>query len=672
MAGGAANIPEANPMRTAHLVPLLIVCSLPAFASGESAQGAERPFLSPIFGDNMVLQRGKPNTFWGWAHQGEHVRVDINGHTAVGIAGADGRWQVQVDPPALEETCVVKVDGPSHVELHNVLVGDVWLCGGQSNMQFALARARDGAAEVAAADHPKIRFFIVAPRPAYSPASVPTGDWKVCSPQSVTEEGGFSAVAYFFARRVQAETGVPIGLVEDCLGGTPAETWMDPATLRGMRDFEAPMAEVDRLRGQHAPEYGNYIMHWYDEYDGGIRGSTWADPGLDDASWRTVPITNGFGPLGLADVPAVVWFRRVVTLPDPLPAGEASIHLGVVEKMETTYFNGEWVGASSWVENPRIYPVPAKLLKPGRNVLTVRVLKLKSKTGFTSSPETLKIVFKGGPQIALAGDWKAAASVDARAPHPLPLGYENYPTMPSVLFQGMILPVAPLALKGALWYQGEANANRAHQYRTLLPAMIGDWRRVFGQGDFPFLIVSLPAFEERRAQPSESDWAELREAQALTARSVPNCGIAITIDTGDAANIHPTEKRPVGDRLALVALAKWYDQPEIFSGPVFRSAQRAGKSMRVLFDHADGGLKVHGDRLGEFSVAGNDHAWHWADARVEDDTVVVWSADVAAPVAVRYAWQANPLATLFNGAGLPAGPFRSDDWPGITDQHSPW
>jgi sialate O-acetylesterase len=659
-------------MRIAHLVPLLIALSHPAFAVDDTAKAPNLPFLSPIFGDNMILQRGKPNTFWGWAHQGDHVKVDINGHAATGVAGADGRWQVQVDPPAVGNACVVKVDGPSHVELHNVLVGDVWLCGGQSNMQFGLPRARDGAAEVAAADHPNIRFFIVASHPAYSRAEVPAGEWRVCSPKSVLEEGGFSAVAYFFARRVQEKTGVPIGLVEDCVGGTPVETWMDPSTLHELKDFDAPMAEVDRLRGLHVPEYGNYVMHWYDEYDGGIKGSTWADPGLDDASWKTVPISNGFEPLGLADVPAVVWFRRVVMLPDPLPAGDATIHLGVVEKMETTYFNGQRVGASSWVENPRIYTIPANLLKPGRNVITVRVLKLKSKTGFMSSPETLKIAFDRGLEIALAGDWKAAASVDARAPHPLPLGYENYPTMPSVLFQGMVLPLAPLALKGALWYQGEANAARAHQYRTLLPEMIGDWRRIFEQGDFPFLIVSLPAFEERLAQPSESDWAEMREAQGLTARTVPNCGIAITIDTGDAANIHPTEKKPVGDRLALIALAKWYGKPEIFSGPVFRSAERAGNSMRVRFDDVAGGLTVHGDRLGEFSVAGGDRVWHWADARIENDTVVVSSVDVRDPVAVRYAWQANPLATLFNAAGLPAGPFRSDDWPGITEQHSPW
>jgi len=659
-------------MRITHLVTALMACSLPAFAAETPAKQPELPFLSPIFGDDMVLQRGKPNTFWGWTHPGDHVTVDINGRAASGVAGGDGRWQVQVDPPKVGETCVVKIDGPRHVELHNVVVGDVWLCGGQSNMQFGLPRARDGAAEVAAANHPGIRFFIVASHPAYSKAAIPSGGWKVCSPKTVAEEGGFSAVAYFFARRVQGETGVPIGLVEDCLGGTPGETWMDPATLRSLRDFDVPMAEVDRLRALGAPEYGNYVMHWYDEYDGGIKGSTWADPGLDDASWKTVPINNGFEPLGVADVPAVVWFRRVVILPDPLPAGDAAVHLGVVEKMETTYFNGQWIGASSWVENPRIYPIPPKLLRPGRNLIAVRVLKLKSKTGFTSSPESLKVAFEGGPEIALAGDWKAAMSVDARAPHPLPLGYENYPTMPSVLFQGMILPVAPLALKGALWYQGEANATRARQYRTLLPDMIGDWRRVFGQGDFPFLIVSLPAFEERLAEPSESDWAEMREAQALTARNVPNCGIAITVDTGDAANLHPTDKKPVGDRLALVALSKWYGKAVTYSGPMFRSAERVGDSLRIDFDDTDGGLRVHGDKLGEFSVAGSDHAWHWADARIEGDSVVVSSAKVPVPVAVRYAWQANPLATLFNGAGLPAAPFRSDDWPGTTDKHDPW
>lgn len=658
------------------IVALFVPVVVPVWSADPVVAAAEksaRPLLSPIFGDNMVLQRGKPNTFWGWTKPGETVRVEIAGRSATAVAGADGRWQTQLEPPPPgAEILVTVASGSQRVELQHVLVGDVWLCGGQSNMQYGLPGATNGAREVAEANHPNIRFITVTPRSAYAPADQLQGKWKICTPQTAGEGGGISAVAYFFARRLQVDVDVPIGLVVDCLGGSPAESWMSPATVRGLQVFDPPLAKIEQLREKHAPEYGNYIMHWYDEYDAGIRGKMWSDSDFDDRNWKTVQITEGFKQLGLEDVPAVVWFRKEITLPDPLPAGTATVKLGVVEKMETTYVNGVWTGASSWVENPRAYRVAANVLKPGRNVIATRVFKLKSKAAFLSPPEKLQLVFSGGAEISLAGDWKAAVSVDARPPHELPLGFENYPIMPVVLYQGMLQPAAPLALTGMLWYQGEANASRARQYRTLLPAMIKDWRALFAQGDLPFYIVSLPAWQARRTEPGNSDWAELREAQDLTARSVPNTGLAVTIDTGDAENLHPHDKQPVGERLALLALAGHYGKPVVSSGPVYRSMERSGSTLRIHFDHTDGGLKIHGDKLAEFSVAGSDRKWHWATATIEGDTVVVSSPEVAEPVAVRYAWQANPQATLFNGAGLPAAPFRTDDWPGVTDNRAPW
>jgi sialate O-acetylesterase len=262
--------------------------------------------------------------------------------------------------------------------------------------------------------------------------------------------------------------------------------------------------------------------------------------------------------------------------------------------------------------------------------------------------------------------------VDARPPHPLPLSFENWPVMPTVLFEGMLAPVAPLAITGAIWYQGEANADRAFQYRKLLPAMIADWRRLFGQGDFPFYVVSLPAFQHRRDAPGDDAWAEMREAQAMTAESVANSCLAVTIDTGDADNIHPQDKKEVGERLALCALARHYGEKVVYTGPTFNSVERLTGSLRLHFTHTDGGLIVKGGKLEEFSVAGEDHKWHWADARVEGDTVVVRSSVVPDPKEARYAWQSNPAATLFNGAGLPAVPFRTDDWPGITEGHRPY
>jgi sialate O-acetylesterase len=251
------------------------------------------------------------------------------------------------------------------------------------------------------------------------------------------------------------------------------------------------------------------------------------------------------------------------------------------------------------------------------------------------------------------------------------MGFENWPVIPSVLYQGMLEPVAPLAISGVIWYQGEANADRAYQYRTLLPAMIGDWRKLFGQGDLPFYIVSLPAFMQHQNQPSESSWAELREAQALTAGKVRNSALAVTIDTGDPDNIHPADKKIVGDRLAFCALARHYGETIPYQGPVFKSLEPLPGALKLHFDHTDGGLAFKGGKLGEFQIAGKDRKWYWADARIEGASIVAASPMVPEPVAARYAWQSYPLATLYNGAGLPAVPFRTDNWPETTESHKP-
>jgi sialate O-acetylesterase len=593
--------------------------------------------------------------------------VEINGRTVEAVTGTDGRWQAHFRPPPEGGPYELTIDGTQHVQLHNVLVGDVWLCGGQSNMELPLSRTRNGEQEISHANHPEIRFFKVGSHSAYSPAAVPQGEWKVCSPETIAENGGFSAVAYFFACRIQQDVNVPIGLVEDCLGGTPAETWTSEATLRPLKDFDAQLVEMERLKAEGGPVYGNYVMPWYDDYDPGIKGQTWAALDFDDSNWKTVSIPGGFKELGVPVAPAVCWFRKEVVLPNPLPAGKAAIHLGVVERMDTTYINGQWVGASAWVENPRVYWPNPGVLKPGTNLVAVRVFKTKPDGGFMSPPADLKLVLGDGTTVPLAGEWKGALSVDARPPHPLPLGFENWPVMPTVLYNGMLAPVAPLAITGTIWYQGEANADRAYQYRTLLPAMIGDWRKLFGQGNFPFYIVSLPAFMQPQAEPTESGWAELREAQAMTAASVRKSGLAVTIDTGEPDNIHPKDKKIVGERLALIALAQNYGEKIPYQGPTFKSLKHLPGALKIKFSHTDGGLVAKGGKAEEFSIAGNDHKWYWAEARIDGSTVIVSSPSVPEPVAVRYAWQSFPKATLYNGAGLPAVPFRTDDWPEMTE-----
>ncbi len=624
-----------------------------------AAGAAALPFVSPIIGEHMVLQRDKPNRVWGWTTPGAEVRVEIAGITAKAVAAADGRWQAEFNPPPAGGPYVLKIDGPQSVEFADILVGDVWLCSGQSNMEYGLARTLDGEAVVKTATHPSIRLFRVSTKSAYGAAAVPPGQWQQCTPETI---GGFSAVAFYFGRKINAETGVPVGLIQAAVGGTPAETWMDPETLRRMPDFTAALTEIDRLKTRGGEQYGNYISHWYDEFDRGQKEG-WGNETFADSAWKSTTLKTSFADLGVPETPAVIWLRREVDLPDPLPAGGAKILLGVVEKMDTVFINGRWIGASSWVENPRAYAIGADVLRPGKNVVAIRVLKTKVDGGFTTPAAELKLALGDGSAVALEGAWKAAVSVDARAPHPLPLGYENYPTMPSVLFQGMIRPLVPLALTGALWYQGEANQFKPQVYRALLTAMIADWRAAFGQGDFPFYIASLPLYMTRRTEPGAFDgWTRIREAQAQTAQTVPHAGIAITVDTGEAGDIHPKLKQPVGERLALLALKNVHGRAVVSAGPTFAQLEQLPGALRIHFSGTEGGLVVQGEKLAEFSVAGADRKWHWAEARIEGDTVVVSAPAVAAPVAVRYAWQSNPQATLFNGAGLPAAPFRSDDW----------
>lgn len=638
---------------------LLVATLIAASSAATAAYAASHPYVSPMFSDNMVMQRGKTNTVWGWDSPGRTVRVEVAGRVASATVGADGCWIAAVWLPEAGGPYTLSIAGVQRVSFTNVLIGDVWLCGGQSNMEWPLERARNGEVEVKAANHPNIRLFTVRQQPGYSQKPFVQGSWKICSPETVTEDGGVSAVGYFFARRIQSETNVPIGLIKDCWGGTPAESWTSAAALAAFPEFTAGRKEVERLRAKGAPEYGNFIEHWYEEFDPGQKGG-WLGAGIDESKWQNVSIPGGFQELGVPETPAVCYFRKAITLPDPLPEGAARLHLGIIERMDTVHVNGRWTGASAWVENPRSYAIAPGVLRPGTNVIAVRVLKTKPDGGFRSKPEQIRLVL-GTNEFPLAGEWKGRLSLDAKPPHPMPVGFENWPTMPAVLYNGMIAPVAPLAISGALWYQGESNVGRANQYKRLLPAMIADWRQAFGQGDFPFYIVSLAAFQQRNNLPGDDAWAELREAQAYSARAVSNSCVAMAIDVGDANDVHPRDKKEVGERLALCALAGHYGRPLTCSGPVLKSVEKLPGALKLSFNNAVGGLVVKGEKAGEFSVAGEDRNWFWAEAKVEGETVVVSSPEVNQPVFVRYAWQSNPMATLFNTNGLPAEPFRTDN-----------
>ena len=644
-------------MKPCRLLVLLAIVVSSVFAD----EPATLPFVSPLVAEHMMLQRNQPNRLWGWTTPGKEVSVTLAGNRTTATTAPDGRWEAVVTPPPAGGPYPLVIDGEQHLEFTDVLVGDLWLCSGQSNMEFGLAGSRGGAEAVQAATHENIRLFRVPQKSAYAPLLVPSGTWRRCEPAAFTGFPGFSAVAYFFARRINTETGIPIGLIQAAIGGSPAESWMSPASLQTFPEFAPGLAEIARLHTQGAPVYGNYVMHWYDEYDPGVAGH-WSEEKFDDHAWTPASLHDVFTKVSVPVTPAVVWLRREIELPDPLPAGPARVMLGIVEKMDTVWINGHQVGASAWVENPRVYPDFGKTLHPGRNQLTLRILKTAEDGGFRSPAGSLRLQIGDNFSVPLEDGWRAKLSVDAKPPHLLPLGYENWPTMPTVLHHGMLRPLAPLALTGALWYQGEANFTRDQQYHTLLPAMIADWRALFHQPNLPFYIASLPAFMKHRDQPGSDGWTGVREAQILTAATVPHTGVAITVDTGDADNIHPIDKEPVGERLALLALHDVYGKEIVNQGPTFQRAENLPGGLRLHFSHTDGGLVVKGEKLGEFSLAGADHVWHWAHAKLDGDTIIVSAAAVPAPVGVRYAWQANPLATLFNGAGLPAAPFRSDNW----------
>jgi sialate O-acetylesterase len=476
-----------------------------------------------VFTDHMVLQRDMPVPVWGTADAGEQVTVKAAGQSKTATADDKGKWSVKLDALQVGGPIAVEVAGKNAVKFDDVLVGDVWVCSGQSNMSFALQRSDKATEEIAAADHPKIRLFSVAKKPSAQPLDSVKGSWEVCAPKTAAD---FTAVGYFFGRDLQKDLDIPIGLIHTSWGGTVAEAWTDSATLKADKDF-TPILE----RGEQYPAGYPKAMEQYEEK---VKAFQAKHPG---------------------------------------------------EKL------------------------PAALRKP-------------------------------------------------QAP-------DENPNLPSVLYNGMVAPLEPFAIKGVIWYQGESNASRAWQYRKLLPAMIQDWRSTWGEGDFPFLVVQLANFGKDKPDGT-SEWAELREAQALTARTAPHCGMAVTIDIGNPGNIHPTDKQDVGKRLALQAEKLVYGRDVLEAGPTYQSMSVDGPAIRVKFDHVGGGLLAKGEKLDGFSIAGEDQKFAPADAKIDGDFVVVSSASVAKPVAVRYGWANSPTCTLFNKEGLPAAPFRTDDWKAVT------
>ncbi|MDQ2798156.1 MAG: hypothetical protein M3Y13_00755, partial [Armatimonadota bacterium] len=472
---------------------------------------------------------------------------------------------------------------------------------------------------------------------------------------------GFTAAGYFFARDLQQSIHVPIGLIESNWGGTIAEAWTSAEALNTMPDFQPAVASFQKsvADARISGSYEKAMAAWFTRHDpGSANGLGWADPALDASAWKTMTLPQLFQKAGdpeLSSINGVVWFRRTFDLPTGNADKNAVLHL-LVDDSDTTWVNGTKVGATEGFQTPRAYRIPASLLKPTGNVVAVRVLDTGGQGGIWGDPAGLNLEVPGGTSLPLAGPWSYKLGTVLPKDDPAPAQQAGNPNVVTVLYNGMIAPLVPFGLKGALWYQGEANAGRAKQYQTLLPTMIKDWRSRFGVGNFPFLIVQLAGWE-----PGGDAWPELQEAQMMTATRVPNAGIATAIDIGDRTNIHPTNKQEVGRRLALVAEAKVYGGKNEYYGPVYKSMKVEGGAIRLTFDHLGGGLVAKdGQPLASFTVSGADGNFVPAEAKIDGDTVIVSSPQVPKPTAARYAWAAFPTMSLYNKAGLPAFPFRTD------------
>lgn len=677
----------------------LAVC-MPAVAdttSAKEAAGSTAFTVSSLFQDHMVLQRDRPVNVWGTASPGEKMTVRFGDQAKQATADDDGNWKFALDPvTASADGRDLKIEGSGggSIVIGDVLVGEVWLASGQSNMGITVTGAMNREREVAAADYPKIRFFPVPTRAALEPCKTVEGEWLVVSPKTVPQ---MSAVAYAFAREVHRKLNVPVGVIVSAVGGSAAEIWTPREILAKDPGWNAAMEEIDA-----ATRHNEKLLATFTEALAAWRTANqcpeqpakteWANLQLDTSDWK--PATGRF-PIGKTaglSSGGVIWLRKEFEVPESKAGKPASLWIDQLDRQILTLFvNGKEI-ATLGLSPPRFYqgglmsvPVPAGLVTAGRNVLAIRCT--------TFSPDTTKMFAAPRMRLPVADpatvddQWLVKAetaypAVSSEAVAALP-AFRTSQTNHAGFYNGMIHPLLPYTIRGAIWYQGESNIPAADRYQDLLSGMIGEWRARWGQGNFPFYFVQLANHYAAPPKPAATDkvnpddtLARLREAQLQVAETVPETGIAVTIDIG-GKTIHPENKQDVGDRLARIALAKTYGQSDVaYQSPLYDSMTTEGAAIRVKFKDCPGGLMVAnksglepaqetpGAPLQQFSIAGDDNTFVLAEAKIEGDTVVVSSPKVPHPVAVRYAWAQNPEGrNLYGRNGLPAAPFRTDAIP---------
>jgi len=634
--------------------------------------------IAGIFSDHMVLQRDQNLPVWGWASPWAKITFSLAGQAGETTADETGFWKTQLDPvPAGGPFELVIGSGEQKITIHDVLIGDVWLCSGQSNMDWPLERSLDGENEVAGANHENIRLFKVKRSATPEPRTdLEDEKWMPCTPENAR---GITAVGYFFGRALNREVGIPVGILQSAWGGTRAEAWTEFSFLEREPELQILVDQYNEGKKLTLEQRQVIIDRWEswrkaNKYkDPGTRMELlgWADLEYDDSEWPQMELPGLWEGQGL-DLDGAVWFRKRIEIPEVWAGKELIFQAGFIDDFDISFFNGAKIGETS-AENrrsayeARTYRIPAKLVKAGgMNILAVRVFDNYRRGGIGGEENDLYVetVQEEQPErIVLAGQWKYQIEhrlypvSDAGPAEPVFPGWRH---AVSNLYNGMIAPLVPFALRGVIWYQGESNADRPEQYKVLFPAMIRSWRHAWDNDGLPFYWVQLANYKKPQTAPFEGGWAYIREAQT-SALTLENTGMAVITDVGDAGDIHPRDKQTVGHRLALIALANTYGRDIEFSGPFFRSAEKGAGQVRLYFDHCENGLKTSdGSSLTGFGIRDEQGNWYWAEARIDGETVIVYHDEVKNPAGVCYNWAYNPVGNLINSAGLPANSFRID------------
>lgn len=617
--------------------------------------------LPRLVRDSMILQRDTKIHIWGWASANERISVKFNSKTYKVKADQAGNWSVLLPPFMAGGPYTMELSGKNKLILKDILIGDVWFCSGQSNMVHQLnIHDVTYANEIATANYPAIRQFWIPTMTNLQEAQqdFPAGNWKAAVGEDVRP---FSAVAYFFAKKLYEKYHVPIGIINASVGGTPIEAWTSEEGLKEMQSMTSVIqknkdtAYVNSTNRAAAAANRPPVSK-----DSGLSAAVkWFDPNYQPAGWRPINIPGYWEDQGIKDLNGTVWYRKEIIIPASIAGKEAKIFLGRIVDADELYINGVKVANTTYQYPQRRYKVAAGILKTGKNLFVVRVTNTAGKGGFV--PDKPYCLFAGNDTIDLKGTWqyKVGEVLIPRPPAgPFGIAAQN---QPAALYNAMVAPAIKYTIRGFCWYQGESNAGRPDEYAQLQIAQMNDWRNKWGLGTLPFLYVQLPGFMDYNYLPSESNWAKLRESQSK-ALIVPNTAMAVAIDLGEWNDIHPDNKKDVGDRLALAAMKLSYGEELVYSGPQYQTAVIDGNKIIIQFSHTGSGLVTNdGEAPAEFAIAGADKKFVWANARIENGKVIVWNENVKEPLYVRYAWADNPVnPNLYNKEKLPASPFRTD------------